>query len=122
MTERIWELIIAVLLAIVGCLSRILHKNIKMKMNRLFAELFVSGFAGCMMLFFVRLMGLSSDWLGLICGIAAGWIGPRSIDQYGEVVLRQISNGLRQISNGLRQISNILNTFIAKKDKDKKDK
>ena len=79
--EIIWEYIIAVLLAVAGGLARLLNKKSKTKMqlSLIFAELFISGFSGLMVLLLARASGVSGDWLGLICGMA-GWSGPKILD------------------------------------------
>lgn len=79
--DRIWETVIALLFATAGGLARLLSANDKRKMRRgrLLSELFISGFAGLMVLLLARTFGLSGDWLGLVSGMA-GWIGPRMLD------------------------------------------
>ena len=78
---RIWETVVAILLATAGGFARILHvkDTRKMKRWRIFSELFISAFAGLMILLLARISGLTGDWIGLVCGIA-GWIGPRILD------------------------------------------
>jgi len=82
-TERVWEYVIAIMFAAAGGLARLLNSkgkdNTKMQLSRIFAELFISGFAGLMVLFLARAFGLTGDWLGLVCGMA-GWVGPRILD------------------------------------------
>jgi len=79
--DRIWETIIAVALATAGGLARLLNVKSKgrLQWSRIFSELFISGFAGLMVLLLARSFGLTGDWLGLVCGIS-GWIGPRMLD------------------------------------------
>lgn len=79
--ERAWETIVAVLLATCGGLARILHTRNKKKMRwgLILSELFISGFAGLMVLMLARASGVSGDWLGVVCGMS-GWIGPRILD------------------------------------------
>ena len=76
--ERIWDTVIAVLLAAAGGLARLLNAKDKTKFKRslIFSELFISAFSGLMVLFLARTAGLSGDWLGIVCGIA-GWTSPR---------------------------------------------
>jgi len=64
-----------------GGLARLLNAKDKRKMQRwrVFSELFISGFAGLMVLLLARISGLAGDWIGLVSGIA-GWIGPRMLD------------------------------------------
>ena len=79
--DKIWETVITVLLAVLGGLARLLNAKDKEKLSWLFilGELFISGFAGGMVLLLARSFGLAGDWLGLVCGMA-GWIGPRMLD------------------------------------------
>ena len=79
--DNIWETVIAVILAAAGGLARLLNAKdkTKFKLSKIFSELFVSGFAGLMVLLLARTFGLTGDWLGLVCGMA-GWIGPRILD------------------------------------------
>lgn len=78
---KIWETIVAVLLAAAGGFARLLNKKdtTKLQWSRIFSELFISAFAGIMVLLLARAFGLTGDWIGLVCGIA-GWIGPRILD------------------------------------------
>ena len=80
-TERAWETVIAILLAAAGGLARLLNvkDNTRLKWSRIMSELFISGFAGIMVLMLARNLGLSGDWIGLVCGMA-GWVGPRILD------------------------------------------
>ena len=79
--DKIWELIIAILLASAGGFARLLNHKDKMRLqwSRIFSELFISGFAGLMVLLAARSLNLSGDWIGLVCGMA-GWIGPKILD------------------------------------------
>lgn len=79
--HKIWEAAFAVLLAVAGCIARLLNikNNIKMKMGRILSEIFISAFAGFMVLLFAREIGLSGNWIGVVSGIS-GWIGPRILD------------------------------------------
>ena len=83
--ERVWQTVIAVILASMGGLARLLNAKDKTKLqwSRILSELFISGFAGLMVLLLARSFGLSGDWLGLVCGMA-GWIGPRILDLVGK--------------------------------------
>ena len=83
--ERAWQTIVAVALAALGGLARLLNTKdkTKLKWSRILSELFISGFAGLMVLLLGRSFGLSGDWLGLVCGMA-GWIGPRILDLVGK--------------------------------------
>ena len=86
--EKTWQAIIAVTLAVAGGLARLL--NIKgaarLKWGKVLSELFISGFAGFMVLMVARSAGLSSDLIGVVSGIS-GWIGPRVLD----IVARMVS-------------------------------
>lgn len=83
--ERVWQIVIAIVLAAMGGLARLLNAKDKTKLmwSRILSELFISGFAGLMVLLFARSFGLSGDWLGLVSGMA-GWIGPRMLDMVGK--------------------------------------
>jgi hypothetical protein len=85
--DKIWEAVIAVILAVLGGLARILNlKDSKMlKWSRLFSELFVSGFAGLMILMLARTTGLYGEWVGVVCGMS-GWIGPKVLDLAAKMV------------------------------------
>jgi drug/metabolite transporter (DMT)-like permease len=87
--DRIWETVIAIVLAIAGGLARMLNKKMRLSWGRILSELFVAGFAGMMVLLFARNFGLSGDWLGLICGIA-GWVGPKILDVLLKPAMGQI--------------------------------
>ena len=79
--DNIWETVVAVILAAAGGLARLLNAKdkTKLKWSKIFSELFVSGFSGLMVLLLARTVGLTGDWLGLVCGMA-GWVGPRILD------------------------------------------
>ena len=81
--ERAWQTVIAITLAALGGFARLLNAKTKLKWSRILSELFISGFAGLMVLLLGRSFGLSGDWLGLVCGMA-GWIGPRVLDLVGK--------------------------------------
>ena len=83
--DRAWQTFIAVILAVLGGLARLLNVKGKTKLqwSRILSELFISGFAGLMVLLLGRSFGLEGDWLGLVCGMA-GWIGPRILDLVGK--------------------------------------
>jgi len=78
---KVWQVIIAVMLAVAGGLARLLsiQDRTKLQLKRILSELFISAFAGLMVLLLSRSFGLEGDWLGLVCGMA-GWIGPRILD------------------------------------------
>jgi len=79
--DKMIDTLIAVLLAAAGGLARLLNTKDKKRIQfgRILSELFISGFAGIMVLLLARTLGLTGDWLGLVCGMA-GWIGPRILD------------------------------------------
>ena len=89
--DKIWETMIAVLLAVLGGLARILNlkDNKKLKWSKILSELFISGFSGIMVLMFARIYNLSGDWVGIICGMS-GWIGPKILD----VLVKLVSKAL----------------------------
>jgi len=79
--QRIWETVIAVILAAMGGLARLLSlkDEKRLRWSLILSELFVSGFAGLMVLMLIRATGVTGDWIGLVCGMA-GWIGPKILD------------------------------------------
>ena len=92
--NQTWDYVIAILLASAGGLARLL--NIKdekaLAWSGIFSELFVSGFAGLMVLLFARSFGLSGDWLGLVCGMA-GWTGPKILNHVAAAALAKMELG-----------------------------
>ena len=82
---RAWQATIAISLAAMGGLARLLNAkdHTKLKWSRIFSELFISGFTGSMMFMLSLSFNLDGDWIGLVCGIA-GWIGPRMLDMISE--------------------------------------
>ena len=84
--ERAWQTVIAITLAAAGGLARLLSiKNKKkLKWSRILAELFISGFAGLMILMLARAVGISGDFIGVVAGIS-GWIGPKVLDVIAKV-------------------------------------
>ena len=89
--NKCWEIVIAVLLAAAGGLARLLNTkdDTVLKWSRILSELFISAFAGLMVLLFARSFGLTGDWLGLVCGMA-GWIGPRILDYITSPTIKSI--------------------------------
>jgi hypothetical protein len=79
--DNLWEMVIAVLLASAGGFARMLNAKdtTRLKLSRILSELFISAFAGLMILLLARASDLSGDWVGIVCGIA-GWIGPKILD------------------------------------------
>lgn len=97
--ERAWEVAVAICLAAMGGLARLLNASKKrLKWRRIFSELFISGFAGIMVLFLARSSGLTGDWLGLVCGMA-GWIGPRILDLAAKQAVKPIGIDLEQLTD-----------------------
>jgi len=92
--EQIWDYIIAILLAITGCFAALMNrKEGRLKLAGVLADVFISGFAGLMVLMFARATGLTGDWLGLLCGMA-GWMGPKALDALATHVTKHIrANG-----------------------------
>ena len=74
--NRAWEIVIAVLLGAIGGFARLLHEKRKLRWLVIVSELFISGFAGLMVMMLARLIGLSGDGVAFVCGMA-GWIRPR---------------------------------------------
>jgi hypothetical protein len=89
--DKIWETVLAVLLAVLGGLARVLNlKDMqKLKWSKILSELFVSGFSGIMVLMLAHIYGLSGDWVGIICGMS-GWIGPKILDILAKLVSKAI--------------------------------
>ena len=89
--ERIWELVIAIILAAAGGFARMLHKKdqVQLKWTKILSEMFISAFSGIMVLLLARSFGLAGDWLGLVCGMA-GWIGPRILDLVSKPALEKL--------------------------------
>ena len=85
--DKLWEAIIAVLLATAGGMARLLNKKgeSKLKISRIISELFISGFIGYMVLLIARYFGLSSDLIGVVAGMS-GWSGPKVLDVLGRLV------------------------------------
>jgi len=85
--DSTWEAFIAILLAVAGGFARILNlkDNVKMKWSLIFSELFISGFAGLMVLLLARASGLSGEWIGVAAGIS-GWLGTRVLDVIAHAV------------------------------------
>ena len=79
--KYLWDYAIAVLLAAAGGLARLLSAKgkTKLKWGKICSELFVSGFAGIIILMAARASGLSGDWLGVVCGMS-GWLGPKTLE------------------------------------------
>ena len=89
--DKIWEAVIAVILAVFGGLARALNlkDSKKLKWSGILSEMFISGFAGIMILMFARGSGLSGDWVGVVCGMA-GWIGPKILNIVAKTAVKMI--------------------------------
>jgi len=87
--DRVWQTIIAVSLAVAGGLARLLNiKNeSRLKWSSILAELFISGFAGLLVLMLARALGISGGFVGVVAGIS-GWIGPRVLDVIAKAASR----------------------------------
>jgi flagellar biosynthesis protein FliR len=96
--KTVIDMLIAVLLAVAGGLARLLNTKSKsrLKWSLILSELFVSGFAGIMVLMLARAFGLSGDWIGLACGMA-GWVGPKILNYVAKPVLEKIGIDEKQI-------------------------
>ena len=77
--DRAWQLVIAIGAAELGCLVRILYKDVALPWRRLYAEVNVAGVIGYVFLAVANHFGLSADKLGAVC-IVAGWSGARVFD------------------------------------------
>lgn len=98
--EKAWEAVIAVILAAAGGFARLLNikDSTKLRWSRIFSELFISGFAGLMVLLLARSFGVSGDWLGLVCGMA-GWIGPRLLDLVAKPAVKSIGVDIDELND-----------------------
>ncbi|MCL2547741.1 MAG: phage holin family protein [Symbiobacteriaceae bacterium] len=84
--ESMWEVILSVLMSTMGGLARVLYKNQRsFSMKKTFAELFIAGFCGVMILLFLRASGVSGEWVGIVCGMV-GWTGPKTLDGLAEII------------------------------------
>ena len=101
--HEIWEAVIAVALAVIGGLARLLNLKDEKKLawSLILSELFISGFSGLMVLMLARASGLSGDWLGLVCGMA-GWIGPRILDLLIKPAGKAVGIDLEKKENGIK--------------------
>ena len=102
--DRIFETTVAVMLAAAGGLARLLNAKDKtrLKWSRIFSELFVSGFAGLMVLLLARSFGLTGDWIGLVSGMA-GWIGPRILDLVAKPAGNKIGIDVDELKNNKKK-------------------
>jgi len=89
--DKIWETVLAVLLAVLGGLARVLNLKDKQKLkwSKILSELFISGFSGIMVLMLAHIYGLSGDWVGIICGMS-GWVGPKILDILAKLVSKAV--------------------------------
>ena len=90
--DSIRETIVALTLAIIGGLARILSlsERKRLKPFRVVSELFISGFTGVMVLLLCQAtLDLHGEWLGLICGMA-GWAGTKILDLISTPVFGKI--------------------------------
>jgi hypothetical protein len=87
--QAIWQSIVCILLAVAGGFARLLHTKKKMRIGRILSELFISAFAGMMVLMLARVCGLTGEWLGLVSGMA-GWIGPRVLNMIEKPTFRPL--------------------------------
>lgn len=97
--KKIWQIIIGTGFAALGGMARLLSKKdkSKLKWSLIFSELFISAFGGLMIILVARASGISSDWVGVICGVA-GWTSPKilhAITKISERILGLEENELR---------------------------
>ena len=97
---RAWQATIAISLAAMGGLARLLNAkdHTRLKWSRIFSELFISGFTGTMMFLLALSFNLEGDWIGLVCGIA-GWIGPRVLDMIGDQAGKKLGVDMTSTNN-----------------------
>jgi len=79
--DRIWQTALAVMLAVAGGLARMLseREESRRKWGVILSELFVSAFAGYMVMLAARASGLDGDWLSVVSGVS-GWLGAHAVD------------------------------------------
>jgi len=89
--DNIWETLTAILFAVMGGLARLLSRKDKRKLKwgRIFSEIFISAFAGLMVLLVSGALGLSGSWIGALCGMA-GWMGARVLDLLEKPVSKKL--------------------------------
>jgi hypothetical protein len=92
--ESMWEIIIAIMLACSGGFARLLStKGEKaIKWSGIFSEIFISGFAGLMILLLAQSLNILGSWQGIACGMA-GWVGPRFLDLIAKMVMNLLGLG-----------------------------
>jgi hypothetical protein len=92
--ESIWEIIIAVMLACAGGFARLLNAkdHTPLQWSKIFSEIFVSGFAGLMILMLAQSLKITGSWQGIACGMA-GWMGPHILDLISKVVINVLRLG-----------------------------
>ena len=75
--DKIWEAVIAVVISAAGRLASLFNMKdpSKLTWSKILMALFVAGVAGILTLYLARIIGLSGDALGLVCGVA-GWTSP----------------------------------------------
>ena len=98
--EHVWEYVIGLLLAFAGCFARLLHVKDKEKLKKTIvaAELFIAGFAGVMVLMLAQNLGVSNNWVGVVCGVA-GLVGPRIIDLIAKPVGKMLGIDVGEANN-----------------------
>jgi len=79
--QNIWEYLLAIVLASMGGLAKLLSKKDKrvLRWINIVSEIFVAAFTGLMTLFALHISGVSGAYIGLLCGLA-GWFGPKVLD------------------------------------------
>ena len=78
---KVWESIVAIVLAVSASLAKLLYRRDPEEMDRyrIASHLFVSAVIGIIFLKFFRSWGFDNDFIGGICG-ATGWMGPPALD------------------------------------------
>ena len=79
--QNIWEYLLAITLASMGGLAKLLSKKDKraLRWMNILSEIFVAAFTGLMTLFALHIANVSGAYVGLLCGLA-GWFGPKVLD------------------------------------------
>jgi len=95
--HKVWEYTIIALFATAGGLARLLSKKDtqQTKLYIVLSELFISGFAGILVVTVAQALNVPDVWYGPVGGVA-GWLGSRGIEALGtklEKIIEQFKFG-----------------------------
>jgi len=78
--NKLWQFLLAVFFAILGGMARLLNLKDKgrLTLRTILAEFVVAGFTGMMVYLLASELGLSGNWIGIMCG-AAGYGGVKVV-------------------------------------------